>query len=85
MLLFCLLFSKVSSCGGGVFRGGDFSLEVSPTLNGFLALFLHKKRAAVSGVALSVEVGLIERIKINYELILSKKFIPKKTKTPISN
>jgi len=39
------------------FLGEGTQPEVSPTLNGFLALFLHKKRAVVSEVGLIVEVG----------------------------
>jgi len=55
------------------FLGGDFSLEVSPTLNGFLVLFLHKKRTVVSGVGLIVEVGFNRQkenqLKINTDII----------------
>ena len=47
------------------FLGGDFSLEVSPTLNGFLVLFLHKKRAVVSEVGLGME-KCFKRKKENY-------------------
>ena len=46
------------------FLGEGTQPAVSPTLNGFLALFLHKKRAVVSGVGLIVEV-VFNRYKDN--------------------
>ncbi|MCL2822158.1 MAG: hypothetical protein FWD86_03040, partial [Firmicutes bacterium] len=46
---------------------------VSPTLNGFLALFLHKKRAEVNEMGLIVEVGINRKsenqLKLNLNIV----------------
>ena len=56
------------------FLGEGTQPAVSPTLNGFLALFLHKKRAVVSEVGLGME-KCFKRKKENQFCLLFLKLI----------
>ena len=66
------------------FLGEGTQPEVSPTLNGFLVLFLHKKRTVVSGVGLIADVGFYRyrenQLKINFIQKYTKKLYYKKIK-----